>query len=387
MTTVLVPLDGSELAQRAVPFAMNIAERDGRSLLLLRAVNTMIAVTPRDAQAMLNDATIELEAYAAALNAESVRIDTRIVDAPADVAILEAAEDEEIDLVVMSTHGRSGLGRWIYGSVADAVLRDAPVPVLIVPPHGLTGWSTDTPPKILVPLDGSTLAMAAIGPATQLADSLGATLVLGSVVTFPHYAAYAEGYTFVDPAPTENALAASRQYLQDIAAGLRTETRNVTVSAMFGSPFYGVATMAVDLNATLIVMATHGRGGIARAVLGSVATATLRQSSIPVLLVRPDELERLAASPVAGQMAEQPADQSATSPAAAPAQPAAPTITLTFSPEELEILTRAVGDRFFNAPVDAHQTDAIRVLLERLRTARPAHALTPTEASTLVGAR
>ena len=386
MTTVLVPLDGSELAQRAVPFATTITEQDGRTLLLLRAVNTMIAVTPREAQAMLKEATAELEAYAATLNAENVRIETRVVDAPADVAILEAAEDEEINLIVMSTHGRSGLGRWIYGSVADAVLRDAPVPVMIVPPHGLTGWTADTPPKILVPLDGSTLAMAAIGPATQLADSLGATLVLGSVVPFPHYTAYAEGYTFVDPAPTENALAVSRRYLQDIAAGIRTETRTVTVSAMFGSPFYGVSTMAADLNATLIVMATHGRGGIVRAVMGSVATATLRQSSVPVLLVRPDELERLAASPDADEMAEQPTVQAAPATAAL-AKEGAPMITMTFSPDELEILTRAVGDRFFNAPVDVHQTDAIRVLLERLRTARPAHPPSPIESPTLVGAR
>ena len=368
MTTVLVPLDGSELAQRAVPFALNIARQDGRTVLLLRAVNTLAAATYREGQSMLDAATDELKAYADTLVDSGVELDTRIVDAPADVAILEAAEDDEINLIVMSTHGRSGLGRWIYGSVADAVLRDAPVPVLIVPPHGLTAWTDGTPGKILVPLDGSELATAALGPATQLADSLGATLVLGSVVTFPAYAAYAEGYTFVDPAPTENALAGSRQYLMDVAAGLRTETRKVEVSAMFGSPFYGVTMMASDLEASLIVMATHGRGGIARAVLGSVATATLRQSGVPVLMVRPDELARLSL----GQAATQPA---AEEPPAAVAETtveadAAPSIMMALTGEELDILTRALGDRFFNAPVDPKQTDPMRVLLEKLRTAR-----------------
>lgn len=379
MTTVLVPLDGSELAQRAVPFALNIARRDGRTVLLLRAVNTLAAPTYREGQAMLDAATDELKVYAETLASGQVEIDTRIVDAPADVAILEAAEDEEITLIVMSTHGRGGLGRWIYGSVADAVLRDAPAPVLIVPPHGLSAWTDDTPGKILVPLDGSALAMAALGPATQLADSLGATLVLGSVVTFPTYAAYAEGYTFVDPAPTENALAGSRQYLQDVAAGLRTDTRKVEVSATFGSPFYGVTMMASDLDASLIVMATHGRGGIARAVLGSVATATLRQSGVPVLLVRPDELARLSQTPAT----ERPAAEMEPA-ASAPAEPAAaPTITMALTGEEIEILTRALGDRFFNAPVDPKQTDAMRILLERLRTAR---ASVPA-ARTPVGAR
>lgn len=378
MTTVLVPLDGSELAQRAVPFALNLARRDGRTVLLLRAVNTLTVPTYREGQAMLDEAAAQLEAYAATLTGDGAEIDTRVVDAPADVAILEAAEDDEIDLIVMSTHGRSGLGRWIYGSVADAVLRDAPVPVMIVPPHGLTGWTDNTPGKILVPLDGSALALSAIGPAIQLTDSLGATLILGSVVTFPNYAAYAEGYTFVDPAPTENALAASRQYLQEVAATLRSGGRKVEVSAMFGSPFYGVTMMATDLEASLIVMATHGRGGIARAVMGSVATATLRQSGVPVLLVRPDELARLNKA----ETASEPATEEA--PVAPPAEP---TITMTFTAQEMEILTRAVGDRYFNTPVDPKLTDPTHDLLERLRTARPPASSSRAAAHTLVSAR
>jgi nucleotide-binding universal stress UspA family protein len=361
---------------------MNLARRDGRTMLLLRAVNTLAAPTYREGQAMLDHATVELDSYAAALDGKNIKIATRVVDAPADVAILEAAEDDEIDLIVMSTHGRSGLGRWIYGSVADAVLRDAPVPVMIVPPHGLTAWADDSPSKILVPLDGSALALAAVGPATKLADSLGATLILGSVVTFPTYAAYAEGYTFVDPAPTENALAASRQYLQDVAAGLRTDTRKVEVSATFGSPFYGVTMMASDLEASLIVMATHGRGGIARAVLGSVATATLRQSGVPVLLVRPDELARLGQTETAAQPAAKETPAAPATAAAPPTAPAAPTIAMTFTPEELEILTRAVGDRYFNAPVDPKLTDPTHDLLERLRTARAVHHSTRANAPT-----
>ena len=168
MTTILVPLDGSELAQRAVPFARSIAGKDGRSLLLMRAVNTLAAPTYREGQSLLDEATAELDAYAATLAGGGVQIETRVVDAPADVAILEAAAEDGIELIVMSTHGRGGLGRWIYGSVADAILRDSPVPVLIVPPHGLTKWPADTPLKILVPLDGSALAMAAIKPATEL---------------------------------------------------------------------------------------------------------------------------------------------------------------------------------------------------------------------------
>jgi hypothetical protein len=116
-------------------------------------------------------------------------------------------------------------------------------------------------------------------------------------------------------------------------------------------------------------------------VLGSVATATLRQSGVPVLMVRPDELARLSL----GQAATQPAAEEA--PAAVAETPAeadaAPSIMMALTGEELDILTRALGDRFFNAPVDPKQTDPMRILLEKLRTAR---ASVPA-ARTPVGAR
>ncbi|MGE3268770.1 MAG: universal stress protein [Chloroflexota bacterium] len=364
MTTILVPLDGSELAQRAVPFARSIASKDGRALRLLRAINTLSSPTYREGQALLDEAIADLDTYAATVAGDSVQVETRVVDAPADVAILEAAAEQDVDLIVMSTHGRGGLGRWIYGSVADAILRDAPVPVLIVPPHGLTQWSADAPMKILVPLDGSELATAAVAPAAALADRLNATLVLGSVVTFPHYAAYAEGYAFVDPDPTDSLLTSARDYLHEVAAGLQQQGRTVEISATYGSPFFGVAMMATDISASMIVMATHGRGGLARAVMGSVATATLRQSEVPVLLVRPDELAR------------EPAAEPAT-PAAVAGPPAKEeqAIALSLSREELDTLILALGDRFHKEPVDPRNAEPIRLLLEKLRTARGAPAL------------
>src|ERR1051326_3917222 len=79
--------------------------------------------------------------------------------------ILEQVRSARADLVVMATHGRSGLGRWLYGSVADEVLRRASVPIFLVPPGSYEPWSADRAPRILVPLDGSQLSQAALGPA------------------------------------------------------------------------------------------------------------------------------------------------------------------------------------------------------------------------------
>jgi nucleotide-binding universal stress UspA family protein len=173
MKTILAPLDGSALADRAVPFAATIASRAGWSLLLLRAVNTLSAPTEAAGQALKHEAQEALDATSAALAADGLNIVTRVVDAQPETAILDATADENAGLVVMSTHGRGGLGRFIYGSVADTVLRHAPVPVLTVPPHGLDEWPPDQRVKILVPLDGSELSKAALAPACELAHVLG----------------------------------------------------------------------------------------------------------------------------------------------------------------------------------------------------------------------
>ena len=365
MKTILVPLDGSALADRAAPFAVTIATRAGWSLLLLRAVNTLSVPTEAAGLAMKREAQEALDAVATALAADGLNVTTRVVDRQAESAILEATTDEDVSLVVMSTHGRGGLGRFIYGSVADTVLRYAPVPVLTVPPHGLDAWPPDQQIKILVPLDGSASSKAALAPACELADVLGGSLVLASVVTFPTYSMYAEGYTFVEPDPNDNLLIQTRHYLEEIAAELRTDARPVEVHARYGTPYFGVMTIARDYGVGLIVMATHGRGGMTRALLGSVATATIRQTGVPIMLVRPDEVEQVPeALPAAAPTSEQPA-------AASEEAPTVPMVTLALSPDELETLTRIVGERFLNEPVDPRWADSIRLLLEKLRTARP----------------
>ena len=288
MKTVLVPLDGSELAARALPFATTIAARSGWSLLLLRAVDTLSAPTEAAGLALERAAQEALDVVAASLPVSGVRVVTRVVDGQAETRILEATADEDVSLVVMSTHGRGGIGRFIYGSVADTVLRHTPVPVLIVPPHGLKSWPTDERIKILVPLDGSRLAASVLGPACELADALGGSLLLTTLVESSRFMSYTEGYQSGEPDESDENLVAARAQLEDLAAGLRTGTRPVEVRAIFGTPYSDVAAIARDVGAGVIAIATHGRGGLGRAVLGSVATATLQRSDVPLLIVRPD---------------------------------------------------------------------------------------------------
>ena len=291
MKTLLVPLDGSELAARAVPFATALATRAGWSLLLLRAVDTFRGQTDAAEPAEKQAAQEALDAVAASLEAVGVRAVTRVVEGHAQAQILAAATDDDVRLVVMSTHGRSGVGRFVYGSVADTVLRHTPVPVLVVPPHGVERWPTDEPIKILVPLDGSRRASSVLGPACELADVLGGSLLLLTLVESSRFMSYSEGYRFDQPDERDEALVAARAQLEEVAAGLRTTTRHVDVRAIFGTPYFDIAAIARDVGAGAIAIATHGRGGLGRAVLGSVATATLQRSEVPLLIVRPDLVE------------------------------------------------------------------------------------------------
>ena len=160
MRRIVLPLDGSDLAHRAVPFAARLAKTTGQTLLLLRAVDPIGSTNAADTDLLVQDAAAALDASAQALSAQGLRVETLVVNDPPDVAILDAAADADTGLIVMSTHGRGGLDRWLHGSVADAVLRESPVPVLVIPSLGRAQWG-DAPPKVLVTLDGSDRSRAA----------------------------------------------------------------------------------------------------------------------------------------------------------------------------------------------------------------------------------
>ncbi|HEX5416314.1 MAG TPA: universal stress protein, partial [Chloroflexota bacterium] len=148
---ILVPLDGSKLAERALAIARDLAGALGARLTLLRVIAPNAAGEGGEAQA---DAETYLRDVAKRLGGSEVTADVRSGDAAP--VILAEVEQRGIDLIAMSTHGRSGIGRWIYGSVADEVVRHAPVPVVLVPAtSALREWPTDRPPRLLVSLDFS----------------------------------------------------------------------------------------------------------------------------------------------------------------------------------------------------------------------------------------
>jgi nucleotide-binding universal stress UspA family protein len=292
--TLLVPLDGSVFGERALPLAMTLAWRVGAQLVLMRAANA--AVFPGvDATNAEVQAVEEARAYLVNLKAEcsgqGAGIDIAVPYGDPAGEILQEIETRHVDLVVMSTHGRSGLGRWIYGSVGEKVLAASPVPVLLVRPTGhAPALDRDLAhSSIVVPLDGSALAEAALPHAEYLAQRLGGKLVLLRVVE-PPGPAFAFPGTVASPPPHVEPDREAELYLA--VRGERISATGIPVQTAVRAGWAAdvIAYGCTEWQPGMIVMATHGRAGVARALLGSVALEVVRRSPLPVLLIRPTEL-------------------------------------------------------------------------------------------------
>jgi nucleotide-binding universal stress UspA family protein len=304
--TVVVALDGSPLAERALPYAQTLARASGARLILVRAAAVPTVADRDDFEEHLGATQAEAAAYLQAAvgrlreqdpelagRTETVAVPVRHGSVAA--ALRQTARERGADVLVLATHGRSGLGRWLYGSVADAVLRQADVPVLLVPAACEDAWNIARAGRILVPLDGSAFSEEALPPAADLAAVFGAHLELLQVVelpTYPYGAPYAT--TVFDPTAE---LEAAKEHLETLALALREQGRSVTVRTEVGRVGATIATVARERDADLIAMATRGRGGATRLVMGSVATSVLHHSCSPVLLVRPT-------TPATGQAAQ-----------------------------------------------------------------------------------
>src|ERR1051326_3327952 len=157
--SILVPLDGSAHAERALPYASGQAGAGGKSLVLLRVLTPR---PPRGEELVHVDAVgAHLNVVAEGLRSQGLTVETVVSSAlggPVAPVITVVAQRHSCELIVMSTHGRSGPGRWLYGSVAEDVLRTAPIPVLLVPPTTEPVWRTEGRPRVLVSLDGSPAA-------------------------------------------------------------------------------------------------------------------------------------------------------------------------------------------------------------------------------------
>ncbi len=289
--TILVPLDGSEFGERALPMAAALARAMNAQLVLMCAASatTFPGTDATEAQVQaVAEAQAYLQATAADLSGQGLKVDVAVPYGPAAESILLEVELRHADLLVMCTHGRSGLGRWVYGSVAEEVLARSPVPVLLVRHSGEVATLGPEPEQasLLVTLDGSAFAETALPHAVTLARTFGGSILLLRTVE-ESVPAHRHPSVAILQEATEEQMRASKSYLDDVAERLRQEGVAVQTMVLKGWAADVIAYRGAALGPRLIVMATHGRTGVARWFLGSVAQEVIRRSPLPVLLVRP----------------------------------------------------------------------------------------------------
>jgi nucleotide-binding universal stress UspA family protein len=302
-TRILVPLDGSDFADCALPLAAALAQRSEALIDLVHVHAPYFA--PSGAPAFDRRLDDELKTLMRArLENTRARIaahlkrDVQSTWLEGEVAAeLQAhIDDSEADLVVMTTHGRGGLSRAWLGRVADQVVRHASKPVLLVRPRaiGVTWKEEPLLRRMLVPLDGSALAESVLDHAVTLATPGETELVLFQVVIPVGLAAnaYVTDGIYSDRDDINRRQAAAGEYLEGVAKELRvngfTTTTRVTVE---GRVVRAILEVAEQCSADLIAIATHGRGRAARAVLGSVADRVLRTATLPLLMFRPSAVD------------------------------------------------------------------------------------------------
>ncbi|MBE0431482.1 MAG: universal stress protein [Dehalococcoidia bacterium] len=282
---ILVPLDGSELAERALAYARAIAVRSHSEVVLL-TVSAPDDTLELPLRAYLEKQTGEL-------SSSGVEASPLIVQGDAAEEILNLAETNYVDLIIISAHGRSGATRWNLGNIASKVLQKSPIPTILIRSSGADAVPIEKElGSILVTLDGSRFAEAVIPYAVGLAEAMDSEIALLRIiepVTLPRLAGYGQ---WVDWDKYERDLSAQAQseariYLDNVELGLQARGLKVSSTSLSGKPAQAILQYAEDRSVGLIALSTHGFSGIARWAYGSVASRIIEGSPRPVLLVRP----------------------------------------------------------------------------------------------------
>ena len=284
---ILVTLDGSEVAESVLPYIRSLAPSFGSHIY---AMGSAMGKKDRRVNRLLED---YINRIASSLREEGLKADPVVLYGSAVDKILDHADKNNIDLIVMATHGRSGISRWWIGSVAEKVISATKTPMLLVPARKadkIKAASKQAISKIVVPLDGSDTGQAALPYAEILARELGASINLIQIIPSPGT---------MDPSMpggsywikfVEAVSDTAKYYLAGIAEKLSNQGIRITYEVITGDPAYKIAEYAEQAKSSLIAMSTHGRTGIARWVLGSVTDKVLHSSKVPILIVRPPKM-------------------------------------------------------------------------------------------------
>lgn len=299
---ILVPLDGSQLAEAALAPAIRLVQQGKGKLILLHVTSgsaNFYSTVDGVPMSNLYSHDFRLDEhyvagreylnglrYGLGRNYPDLLWDVMVeVGDPASV-IVDLAREKEVDLIVMSTHGRSGLRRWLLGSVTEKVLCQAPCPVLSI-------RSEKPIQQILVTLDGSELSETCLPAAFYCAAAFSASVTLLRVYSEKNVPDYSEVQeldmyeTGLGERAAQQVAEHTAEYLENIRLRYEGSEVPITTAVRYGSPASVILAVAAELDIDLIAMATHGRTGLRRWAFGSVTAKILRSTESHMLTIRP----------------------------------------------------------------------------------------------------
>ncbi|HST08280.1 MAG TPA: universal stress protein [Gemmatimonadaceae bacterium] len=300
--TIMVPTDGSGFDREAILVALRLAERFDARVRLVRVLSMGayfgmaanpegVIITPEAMRAEQDLAQGELYALAAECRSLSkVDVSADVEQGPIADILAGYAKRYEVDLIIISSHGRRGIARLSLGSVTDSLIRGTTIPVLVVKPRAsyLTPEATKEFHHIIAPLDGSELAEQILERILPIAKLEDAEITLLHVLT-PSEDAYENDESRKLPW-WEKRVASAQAYLSRRAAEIRRRGVDATIDVVVGEKVSdAITSYARHEGADLIAIATHGRGGLARVVRGSVADGVTKSAMSSVLVFHPDK--------------------------------------------------------------------------------------------------
>lgn len=295
---VLIPLDGSELAEQVIPHLLRFVVPQRTELLLMTALSSFLPpLRSNTSRLHASEHPVILHedkpgervrAVAQQFNQNGFKVESRFLPGTPAESILRLAEEACVDLIAMSTHGRTGLGVALLGSVADEVVRNARPLVFLVPAR-IAVKPDPLFRTILLPLDGTPLAEMAIPAARQFAQDTGAVIHLVRVVEL-HDAENGlttnQVFIDLDGPKGQPIIRQAACYLERIRLRLQLAGITSRFHVATGDPAQTIVRIADAENADVIVMSTHGRAGVERMVHGSVVGQVIGNTVCPLLLMR-----------------------------------------------------------------------------------------------------
>ena len=311
---ILVPLDGSTLSEAILPHAIAIAHATGSALLLLQVLEPVYEpifgalgfpeLVEEEQLAQMRDEQLAslhyyLENIASQLRADGLEIHTKVIEGnhPATEILWHAEYDALLLMSAITTHGRSGVLRWLFGSVAAEVIQTTPRPLLLLRSQesdrsfSTVNFKAVPYQTIIVPLDASPFAEQALDQAYELASAMNATLHLVSIVPPPHILPFhihkeKESQSLMRALHHQTELERRTHYLEQRAEYFRQQGLMVQTHVATGHPAEEILRFSTQHQHPLIVMTTHGRSGLSRILLGSVAMKVVQGAHVPILLMR-----------------------------------------------------------------------------------------------------